>query len=40
LQTLKDISNQQSSTVIFPLPLDLITPLLDSAANNKSKKNE
>jgi regulator of protease activity HflC (stomatin/prohibitin superfamily) len=40
LQTLKDISSQQNSTIIFPLPLDLITPLLDSAAHSKNKKSE
>ena len=28
LQTLADISNEKSSTIVFPLPLDLITPLL------------
>jgi regulator of protease activity HflC (stomatin/prohibitin superfamily) len=28
LQTLKDISNETSSTIVFPLPLDLIEPFL------------
>src|SRR5579863_9530405 len=28
LQTLADISNEKSSIVVFPLPIDLITPLL------------
>jgi len=28
LQTLSDISNEKSSTIVFPLPLDLISPLL------------
>ena len=28
LQTLNDISNESSSTIVFPLPLDLIEPLL------------
>jgi regulator of protease activity HflC (stomatin/prohibitin superfamily) len=28
LQTLADISNEKSSTIVFPLPLDLIEPLL------------
>jgi regulator of protease activity HflC (stomatin/prohibitin superfamily) len=28
LQTLKDIAGEKNSTVIFPLPMDLITPLL------------
>ena len=27
LQTLADISNEKSSTIVFPLPLDLIAPL-------------
>jgi regulator of protease activity HflC (stomatin/prohibitin superfamily) len=28
LQTLADISNEKSSTIVFPLPIDLIGPLL------------
>jgi regulator of protease activity HflC (stomatin/prohibitin superfamily) len=28
LQTLADISSEKSSTIVFPLPLDLIGPLL------------
>jgi regulator of protease activity HflC (stomatin/prohibitin superfamily) len=28
LQTLADISNEKSSTIVFPLPLDLIGPLI------------
>ncbi|MBN1378042.1 MAG: slipin family protein [Gammaproteobacteria bacterium] len=32
LQTLKDISNETSSTVVFPLPLDLIEPFLKKLA--------
>ena len=31
LQTLADISNEKSSTIVFPLPLDLIEPLLRGA---------
>jgi len=30
LQTLADISNEKTSTIVFPLPLDLIKPLLES----------
>jgi hypothetical protein len=30
LQTLADISSEKSSTIVFPLPMDLITPLLRS----------
>lgn len=29
LQTLSDIANERTSTLVFPLPLDLIKPLLD-----------
>jgi regulator of protease activity HflC (stomatin/prohibitin superfamily) len=29
LQTLADISSEKSSTIVFPLPLDLIGPLID-----------
>ncbi|MCB1571114.1 MAG: slipin family protein, partial [Xanthomonadales bacterium] len=33
LQTLADISNNgSSSTIVFPLPMDLIKPLLEGAA--------
>jgi regulator of protease activity HflC (stomatin/prohibitin superfamily) len=31
LQTLTDITNDRTSTIVFPLPLDLIKPLLDRA---------
>lgn len=30
LQTLADISSEKSSTIVFPLPIDLITPLLQA----------
>lgn len=30
LQTLADISNEKSSLIVFPLPLDLVAPLLPS----------
>jgi regulator of protease activity HflC (stomatin/prohibitin superfamily) len=30
LQTLTDITNDKTSTIVFPLPLDLIKPLLDT----------
>src|ERR1700723_891654 len=30
LQTLADISSEKSSTIVFPLPLDLIAPLLQT----------
>jgi len=28
LQTLADISNEKSSTIVFPLPMDLLAPLM------------
>jgi len=36
LQTLGDIGNNQNSTIVFPLPLDLIRPLLE-AHNERAK---
>jgi regulator of protease activity HflC (stomatin/prohibitin superfamily) len=32
LQALSDISSNEGSTIVFPLPLDLLRPLLDSGA--------
>jgi regulator of protease activity HflC (stomatin/prohibitin superfamily) len=32
LQTLADISSEKTSTIVFPLPIDLIKPLLDVRA--------
>ncbi|MGQ0836822.1 MAG: slipin family protein, partial [Gammaproteobacteria bacterium] len=29
LQTLADISSEKTSTIVFPVPLDLIAPLLE-----------
>lgn len=29
LQTLADIANERTSTLVFPLPLDLIKPLIE-----------
>ncbi len=31
LQTLADLSNEKTTTIVFPLPLDLIRPFLDPA---------
>jgi regulator of protease activity HflC (stomatin/prohibitin superfamily) len=39
MQTLVEISAEKNSTIIFPLPLDLIEPLL-GAAQNLSKRRE
>ena len=32
LQTLVEVGTDQNSTIVFPLPLDLVTPFLDRAA--------
>ncbi len=32
LQTLSDIANDRSSTIVFPLPLDLVKPLLEKSS--------
>jgi hypothetical protein len=29
MQTLADIANERTTTIVFPLPLDLIKPLLE-----------
>jgi regulator of protease activity HflC (stomatin/prohibitin superfamily) len=34
LQTLADISSEKSSTIVFPLPIDLIAPLLRSVSRD------
>ena len=34
LQTLKDIAGEHNSTIVFPLPMDLITPLLKKLAKD------
>jgi hypothetical protein len=28
LQTLKELSSEKTSTIIFPMPIDLVTPFL------------
>ena len=33
LQTLAEIAGENSSTTIFPLPIDLLRPFFDAAAN-------
>ena len=35
LQTLSEVSNSQSSTIVFPLPIDVIQPLLTSVQRGK-----
>jgi regulator of protease activity HflC (stomatin/prohibitin superfamily) len=34
LQTLSDISSEKNSTIIFPVPIDLISPFLDKMKKN------
>src|SRR2546430_10291782 len=36
LQTLLEIGGEQNSTVVFPLPIDLVGPLLDPAKDRRS----
>ncbi len=38
LQTLSDISEENSSTVVFPLPVDLLTPFIDKAKVDKQRE--
>ena len=38
LQTLTEISNETSNTIVFPLPMDLIKPILEAAENLSGKK--
>jgi regulator of protease activity HflC (stomatin/prohibitin superfamily) len=35
LQTLADITNEKTSTIVFPLPLDLIKPLLEGPRDRR-----
>lgn len=37
LQTLKEIANEKTNTIVFPLPLDLIKPLLEYTQGDKKK---
>ncbi|MEE8054790.1 MAG: slipin family protein, partial [Gammaproteobacteria bacterium] len=34
LQTLTEIAGEKSSTIVFPLPIDLVKPLIDLVARN------
>lgn len=36
LQTLADIANERTTTIVFPLPMDLITPLMAQAKEKES----
>jgi hypothetical protein len=35
LQTLVSIAGDKSSTIVFPVPMDLLTPLVDLLKKNK-----
>jgi regulator of protease activity HflC (stomatin/prohibitin superfamily) len=37
LQTLKEISSEKTNTIVFPLPLDFVEPLLRLAKNSSGK---
>ena len=37
LQTLKEISSEKTNTIVFPLPLDFVEPLLKLAKNSGGK---
>jgi len=40
LQTLTEVATEKNSTLIFPIPIDLIRPFLEKAAPSKSEKTE
>ena len=40
LQTLTEIATDQSSTIVFPLPLDLIAPFLDVMKQSQKPSGE
>ncbi|WP_349294573.1 slipin family protein [Baekduia alba] len=40
LQTLVEVSGQQGSTIVFPLPVDMITPLLRSAESHAAETDD
>jgi regulator of protease activity HflC (stomatin/prohibitin superfamily) len=37
LQTLIEVSNNQSSTIVFPLPVDVLQPLVSAAENRREQ---
>ncbi|MCP4005201.1 MAG: slipin family protein [bacterium] len=37
MQTLSEIATEQNSTILFPLPIDLVKPILDVAENHRKK---
>ena len=39
LQTLKEIANEKTNTIVFPLPLELIGPIVNKVTNRESAGN-
>ncbi|HET9062459.1 MAG TPA: slipin family protein, partial [Candidatus Binatia bacterium] len=37
LQTLNEIASEHTTTVVVPLPIDLISPLVDAARKKESR---
>ncbi|MEL7539135.1 MAG: slipin family protein [Pseudomonadota bacterium] len=40
LQTLKEVAGEKSSTIVFPLPLDLIKPLMDMGNKQAGERSD
>lgn len=40
LQTLADVATEKNSTIIFPVPIDLLTPFMDNAKGLSADKLE
>jgi len=40
LQTIADIATEKNSTILFPIPIDMLTPFMDSAKNLSEEKLE
>jgi regulator of protease activity HflC (stomatin/prohibitin superfamily) len=40
LQTLIEVSGNQSSTIVFPLPMDVLTPLISATQNGRRDAGE
>ena len=37
LQTLREIGGQQNSTIVFPMPIDLMRPMIDALAGSRTR---
>src|SRR5438309_10050484 len=40
LQTLREIGGSQDSTVVFPMPIDLMKPVLDASSRRSGKRDQ